>query len=120
MSNLRRHDWRSHRDVKCAICDDRIESRQEIGNHRQSKHQIFKKTFCRFYPECLDGDECLFSHEQENKSLNGSQLCPRGPTCSVHLLKQIIEMLITFYASFNLSVPENSVLFNILWQEQLF
>ena len=82
MSNLRRHDWRSHRDVKCNICDDRIESRQEIGKHRQNKHQIFRKTFCRFYPECLDGDECLFSHEQENESLNGAQLCPRGQTCS--------------------------------------
>ena len=63
MAKLRRHDWRSHRETACNICEDMIESRQQIGNHRQTKHQIFKKVLCRFYPSCLDGDECFFVHE---------------------------------------------------------
>ena len=36
MSKLRRHDWRSHRQVSCNICDEVIESRQEISNHRKN------------------------------------------------------------------------------------
>ena len=82
MSQLRRHDWRSHRAVNCNICDDRIESREQIGDHRKSKHQLFKKTICRFYPQCLDGEECLFAHEQIKSVKNGTFLCPMGRTCS--------------------------------------
>ena len=82
MSNLRRHDWRSHRAVKCNICDETIENRHEIGNHRRSKHQLYKKSICRYYPECLDGDECLFAHEQPKGFKNGGPICPNGQTCS--------------------------------------
>merc|ERR1712179_401165 len=70
------------RVVNCNICDELIESREEIANHRKTKHQLFKKSICRFYPQCLDGDECLFSHELIQGSKNGAFLCPNGQTCS--------------------------------------
>ena len=59
MGKLRRHDWRSHREVSCNICGEWIENRQNIGNHRQEKHQIFRKSLCRFFPNCVDEDECF-------------------------------------------------------------
>ena len=60
MSKLRRHDWRSHREVDCSICGDILASRQEIGCHRQNKHQLFRIASCKFYPNCIDGSECFF------------------------------------------------------------
>ena len=71
MSKLRRHDWRDHREVPCNICGDLIENRQNIGNHRKTKHNIFKKVLCRFFPDCLDGNECFFAHD---KSSNANKL----------------------------------------------
>ena len=85
MNGLRRHDWRSHRPVSCNICDEVIESRQEIGNHRKNEHNMFRKVSCKFYPECLDGDECFFSHEPASpddiKSDKPGSFCPKGDSC---------------------------------------
>ena len=85
MNGLRRHDWRSHRQVSCNICEEVIESRQEISNHRKNEHNMFKKISCKFYPECLDGDECFFSHDLASpsniKSDNPRQFCPKGVSC---------------------------------------
>ena len=72
MSQLRRHDWRNHREVSCNICEEMLQSRQDISNHRRIKHQILKKVLCRFYPSCLDGYECFFVHEQSNENMNTS------------------------------------------------
>ena len=81
MSKLRRHDWRSHREVSCNICDEAIKSRQDISNHREIKHNMFRKALCKFYPDCLDADECFFSHD-ESTTVRPSPLCPRGDACS--------------------------------------
>ena len=81
MSKLRRHDWRSHREVSCNICDEAIKSRQDISNHREIKHNMFRKALCKFYPDCLDADECFFSHD-ESTTARPSPFCPRGDACS--------------------------------------
>ena len=73
MNSLRRHDWRSHRAVKCNICDESLKSRQELSSHRQSRHGISRKQICRYYPNCLDGEECLFSHD--------NSVCRSGDSC---------------------------------------
>ena len=82
MKELRRHDWRSHRAVNCNICDEKIESRQDKGDHRKIRHQLSKRIVCRFYPQCLDGVECFFEHDLLNRPLNRAPLCPRGQSCS--------------------------------------
>ena len=80
MRKLRRHDWRTHRNIECTICSEILESRQEITKHRQSVHKMFRKLTCRYYPECYDEEECLFEHVEnsENKP-NG---CPNGQNCT--------------------------------------
>ena len=62
ISKLRRHDWRSHREVDCTVCGERLESRQNISQHRKDKHQMFKIAKCKFFPQCIDADECFFTH----------------------------------------------------------
>ena len=85
MKKLRRHDWRNHREVPCNICKEIIESRQEITNHRKNKHNLFKKVLCKFFPACLDENECLFSHEEsETEQIKYDQpnlFCPKGDSC---------------------------------------
>ena len=68
MSKLRRHDWRSHRQIDCNICGENLQSRQEISGHRKSVHQMYRKLKCRFYPDCIDDNKCLFEHEDESDS----------------------------------------------------
>ena len=86
MSKLRRHDWRSHREIECNICGDKLESRHEISSHRQSKHQMFRKAICKFFPDCLDGDECFFEHKQvehsEDEHASNRSVCPNRQNCS--------------------------------------
>ena len=83
MSLLRRHDWRSHREIDCNLCGETIESRQDIKKHRETKHQMFKKVFCKYYPECIDGDECFFEHERESNVYEAYEAlnCPDGEKC---------------------------------------
>ena len=75
MHKLRRHDWRSHRCIECTICGEQLESRQEISNHRQIQHKIFKINPCKYYPDCYDGDECFFEHNDKDTG------CPNGVDC---------------------------------------
>ena len=87
MSKLRRHDWRSHREIECNICGEILGSRQDISNHRKMKNQIVKRQICKFYPECVDGDECFFVHKNTNEGEPSSGrpfnfLCPAGKQCS--------------------------------------
>ena len=82
MSKLRRHDWRDHRELPCNICGDLIVNRRSISNHRITKHQIFKKVLCRFYPDCLDEDECVFAHENRSQFKENSSYCQSGVNCS--------------------------------------
>ena len=84
MSLLRRHDWRSHREIECNMCGETLRNREEIKTHRQSKHNMFKKVFCKYFPECLDGDECFFEHEKDNSVsiTNESSNCPDGEKCN--------------------------------------
>ena len=80
MSQLRRHDWRSHRCVECTICGEKVASRQDISEHRQSKHGIVSKSLCKFFPNCIDEDECFFVHKISNLTEN-NYLCPNGENC---------------------------------------
>ena len=85
MSKLRRHDWRSHREVECNVCGEILENRQRISLHRKTKHQIFTIAKCKFFPECIDEDECFFKHEEEktpNQSTKSRSFCRNGSSCS--------------------------------------
>ena len=42
---------------------------------------MFKKMSCRYYPDCYDGDECLFDHNMENSEIKLGG-CPNGHDCS--------------------------------------
>ena len=44
---------------------------------------MFKKVFCKYFPECLDGDECFFEHEKDNSvtERNAYSYCPNGEKC---------------------------------------
>ena len=80
MSDLRRHDWRSHKEIQCNICDVTISSREELKGHRVKDHKMGKKIYCRYFPNCMDGAECLYEHGMaEEKS--GQGLCANGPEC---------------------------------------
>ena len=87
MSKLRRHDWRSHREIECNICGEMLGSRQEISSHRQIEHQMSNKIICKFYPDCIDGDECFFEHEENRSKTSSSnynldsETCPNGGKC---------------------------------------
>ena len=83
MSKLRRHDWRSHREVNCNICGEMLNSRQSISGHRQAKHQMNKIAICKYYPECIDEDECFFKHEEQNEEIDKNRMfCTEGEECS--------------------------------------
>ena len=79
MSKLRRHDWRNHREIMCNSCGDNLPSRQELKEHRASKHQMMKKVYCRYFPNCLDEDECLYVHEKIEESRTSG--CVDGSSC---------------------------------------
>ena len=82
MSKLRRHDWRTHRNIECNICGKNLKSRQEIGEHRKTEHKMDKKIKCKFYPDCIDGNECFFIHGAElaENVQKRSKYCPSGET----------------------------------------
>ena len=82
MRKLRRHDWRSQRNIECSICGDMLESRQEIVNHRQKIHRMFRKTPCRYFPECLDDNECLYDHKSSVNEETDLLGCPQGQNCA--------------------------------------
>ena len=87
MNKLRRHDWRSHREVECNICDMKIENRAEISSHRRKEHKMFNVAKCRFFPNCIDEEECFFQHEEDSNNKSEafentkSKYCPKGETC---------------------------------------
>ena len=77
---LRRHDWRAHRTIECKICDDTLSSRLELKQHREHKHQMFKKIACKYFPDCYDGEECLYEHTNiQNESKEAG--CQNGENC---------------------------------------
>ena len=80
MRKLRRHDWRSHRSIECTICSEMLGSREDITSHRQSKHLMFRRISCKFFPDCYDEDECLFEHNLNEQSR--LTVCPKGKDCS--------------------------------------
>ena len=81
MSKLRRHDWRSHRCVECTICGEEVPSREDISEHRRSKHDITTRSVCKFFPNCIDEDECFFVHRINNTETENIDSCPRGENC---------------------------------------
>ena len=82
MRKLRRHDWRSHRSIECTICSEILDSRMEIADHGQNTHKMFRKMPCRYYPDCYDGDECLFYHNMDMETSEIKGGCPNGEYCS--------------------------------------
>ena len=80
MSKLRRHDWRCHREIECIICGENIASRKDIKSHKESKHKMFSKVFCKFFPNCIDEDECLYEHER-NVHETENTICAAGENC---------------------------------------
>ena len=83
MSKLRRHDWRTHRNIDCNICGKNLKSSQEKGEHRKTEHKMDKKIKCKCYPDCIDGNECFFIHGTElaENVQKRSKYCPSGETC---------------------------------------
>ena len=85
MSKLRRHDWRSHREIECNICGINLNCRQEISNHRKTEHQMFKKIRCKYYLNCIDEEECFFDHNNDSQSQQNkagqTRYCPDGERC---------------------------------------
>ena len=79
MSKLRRHDWRSHREVMCNMCGENIASRQDLKVHREVEHEMAYKVYCRYYPNCLAEDECLYVHEKTVESR--ADVCADGSQC---------------------------------------
>ena len=82
MNKLRRHDWRSHRTIECNICGEQLESRDHISNHRRQVHKMDKKIVCKFFPECIDGDECFFIHDDAlSLEKEKNSYCLDGENC---------------------------------------
>ena len=82
MNKLRRHDWRSHRNVECSICGEQLESRDQISTHRKIVHKMVKKIKCKFYPACFDEDECFFVHEEvSSQETEETKFCLDGENC---------------------------------------
>ena len=79
MSSLKRHDWRCHRSIECNMCGEIFKSRVDIKKHREIQHFMNQKVYCKYFPSCLDGDECLFLHEAGS---NGESVCPEGDSCN--------------------------------------
>ena len=103
------------------ISEELIENRENIGNQRRTKHNMFKKVLCRFYASCLDEDECFFAHEKPifEKS---SPFCPRGQTCSDQACK-FSESNHKNFNEFNTNLKEiankNSLLSSMKFQGRL-
>ena len=84
MSKLRRHDWRSHRTIDCNICGITLESRDQISNHRKTEHKMSRKIKCKYFPNCIDENECFFLHEENDDSHEEerkSRFCLKGENC---------------------------------------
>ena len=45
---------------------------------------MFNKVYCRYFPECLDGDECFFEHEKDCNvgGANDGSYCLSGEKCN--------------------------------------
>ena len=82
MIKLRRHDWRSHREVECNICGEILESRQNISCHRKTKHEIKTIQKCKFFPGCIDEEECFFKHEEDEVQKSRNVLCRFQVNCN--------------------------------------
>ena len=71
---------RSHREIECSICGENLESREDISSHRLNQPQLYRVASCKFFPDCIDGEECFFTHE--NKANKNSAFCKDGVNCS--------------------------------------
>ena len=77
-----------------------MQNRELLEAHKKEKHGMSKKMTCKFWAngKCIDGDECLFSHERlihkthknnlqektQNKSyqIPSQEYCKQGIKCS--------------------------------------
>ena len=42
---------------------------------------MFRKIVCKFFPDCLDGDECLFEHDNIKRDGLDASMCPNALGC---------------------------------------
>jgi hypothetical protein len=82
MRKMRRHDWRSYRSTECIIYKETLDNRQEIVNHRETKHNMSRKIACCYFPDCYDDEECLFDHIRLSDGEGNPTVCPSGLNCS--------------------------------------
>ena len=77
------------REIECNICGVQFKSRQDISHHRQTKHQMFRKSRCKYYPDCVDEDECFFEHKDttDNIQAGNEYFCRNGENCLVQTCK---------------------------------
>ena len=82
MGRLRRHAWRCHREIECNFCGETILNRQDIKAHRESAHNMYRKVFCKIFPDCMDEEECLFEHGNNEEANGGRDACANGKKCN--------------------------------------
>ena len=91
---IKRHAWRYHEKVNCRLCGQASLSRQDLENHKRVDHGITKNIECSFCANinCVDGSECLFSHETQNHNTGNvpqirsetinQKYCTKGLQCT--------------------------------------
>ena len=50
------------------------------------EHNFFRKMKCRYFPNCIDENECLFEHEEQDSTQSDerkakSRYCLKGESC---------------------------------------
>ena len=86
---LRHHVERKHNtslEAVCEFCGLIARSVQELANHNKECNIQFKKVrnkICKYFVRggCLKGNECIFSHPEEETQAKSVQVCRNGPEC---------------------------------------
>ena len=43
------------------------ENRFKVDVKLRNTKRMFRKVFCKYYPNCMDEEECLYEHEKDPK-----------------------------------------------------
>ena len=84
--HLKRHMWRAHIPTECSLCNTTVESRQNLKHHKENVHKVTKQLECKYAREgkCIDGEECLFRHDECRSSENTKHLDKNTEQLSKH------------------------------------
>ena len=58
-----------------------VASRKDIKNHREQEHQMFRRVFCKYFPKCMEVDECLFEHGENVGEDDVNSQCSKEENC---------------------------------------